>query len=147
MTEPNGSWDAPQDSGPPDAVETDPAALNSAEDLDEDRLHADPLDKAMDPPEDWTGVTEYGMTPHEQATARALDERLAEEEPDVFEQAAPVARDERPAEAGAVHTEDALRPDMSPISDQAERTDGERTDEQERLADTYERDLGISADG
>src|SRR5690606_15888150 len=124
----NGSWDAPQDSGPPDAVETDPAALNSAEDLDEDRLRSDPLEKAMDPPEDWTGVTEYGMTPYEQAHDRELGERRAGEEPDVLEQAQPVedpaTDDSRPAEAAAV-----------------------RTGEEERLADTYEEDLGISADG
>ncbi|WP_051026725.1 hypothetical protein [Nocardia higoensis] len=130
MTETNGSWDAPQDSGPPDAVETDPAALNSAEDLDEDRLHADPLEKAMDPPEHWTGVTEYGMTPYEQAHDRGLDERLAEEEPDVLEQAQPTgepaADDSHPAEAAAVRVEG---------------------NEGERLANTYEEDLGISADG
>lgn len=129
MTQSYGSWDEPQDPGPPDAVETDPGALNSAEDLDEDRLHADPLEKAMDPPEHWTGVTEYGMTPYEQAHDRGLNERLAEEEPDVFERAesgeAPQAEDSRPAEAAAMRT-------------------GE---EPVRRADTYEEDLGISADG
>jgi len=31
----------PQDTGMPDSVETDPAALSSAEDLDEDRLRVD----------------------------------------------------------------------------------------------------------
>jgi hypothetical protein len=35
---------------PPDSVESDPAALNSAADLDEDRLDVDPLEKGMDPP-------------------------------------------------------------------------------------------------
>ncbi|WP_067862781.1 hypothetical protein [Nocardia shimofusensis] len=128
MTHSYGSWDEPQDTGPPDAVETDPAALNSAEDLDEDRLHADPLEKGMDPPEDWTGVTEYGMTPYEQAHDRGLDERLAEEEPDVFDRVRPgeesQADDARPAEAAAV-----------------------RTGEEERRTETYEEHLGISADG
>lgn len=47
----------PQDTGLPDQVETDPAALNSAEDLDEDRLQMDPL-----------------------------EERIREEQPDVFEE-------------------------------------------------------------
>lgn len=50
MTEPHQPYDPPQDTGAPDPVETDPAALNSAEDLDEDRLRQDPLEGAMDPP-------------------------------------------------------------------------------------------------
>ncbi|NUT96574.1 MAG: hypothetical protein HOY78_31580 [Saccharothrix sp.] len=76
------SYAAPQDTGAPDSVETDPAALNSAEDLDEDRLRADPLEAAMDPPERWSGADKYGTTPYEQAHPRPLDDRLAEEEPD-----------------------------------------------------------------
>jgi hypothetical protein len=83
VTEPHQPYDPPQDTGAPDAVETDPAALNSAEDLDEDRLRQDPLEEAMDPPEHWTGVTKYGMTPWEEAHDRPLGDRLAEERPDV----------------------------------------------------------------
>lgn len=37
----------------------------------------------MDPPEQWSGVDKYGMTPYEQAHPRPLDERLSEEQPDV----------------------------------------------------------------
>ncbi|HEX7301955.1 MAG TPA: hypothetical protein VF330_03490 [Lentzea sp.] len=77
------SYAPPQDTGSPDSVETDPAALNSAEDLDEDRLKLDPLEAGMDPPERWSGVDKYGMTPYEEAHARPLDDRLAEEQPDV----------------------------------------------------------------
>lgn len=77
------SYAPPQDTGSPDAVETDPAALNSAEDLDEDRLRLDPLEAGMDPPERWSGVDKYGMTPYEEAHPRPLDDRLAEEQPDV----------------------------------------------------------------
>lgn len=77
------SYDPPQDTGAPDQVETDPAALNSAEDLDEDRLRVDPLEEGMDPPEHWSGVNRYGTTPWEQRHARPLDQRLADEEPDV----------------------------------------------------------------
>jgi hypothetical protein len=73
----------PQDTGPPDSVETDPAALTSAEDLDEDRLAADPLEEGMDPPEDWTAADSYGTTPYEQSHPRPLENRLREEEPDV----------------------------------------------------------------
>ncbi|MGK8522597.1 hypothetical protein ACRS6B_14015 [Nocardia asteroides] len=83
MTEPNETYDPPQDTGAPDAVETDPAALTSAEDLDEDRLRSNPLEAGMDPPEHWTGVTKYGVTPWEQAHPRPIGDRLAEEEPDV----------------------------------------------------------------
>jgi len=56
---------------------------NSAEDLDEDRLRVDPLETGMDPPERWAGGTRHGMTPAEQAETRPLDQRLAEEQPDV----------------------------------------------------------------
>lgn len=82
MTEPSQSYDPPQDTGEPDAVETDPAALTSAEDLDEDRIKADPLEAGMDPPEHWSGVTKYGMTPWEQAHPRGLGDRIGEERPD-----------------------------------------------------------------
>lgn len=83
MTEPNETYDPPQDTGAPDSTESDPAALNSAEDLDEDRLRSDPLEAGMDPPEHWTGVTKYGVTPWEQAHPRPIGDRLAEEEPDI----------------------------------------------------------------
>ncbi|MET9000005.1 hypothetical protein [Amycolatopsis sp. Hca4] len=87
MTEPDQSYDPPQDTGAPDAVETDPAALNSAEDLDEDRIRTDPLEEGMDPPEHWSGVTKYGMTPWEQAHPRGLGDRIGEEVPDPAAQA------------------------------------------------------------
>jgi len=77
------SYAPPHDTGMPDPVERDPAALNSAEDLDEDRLRLDPLEAGMDPPERWSAADKYGMTPYEQAHPRPLGERLAEEEPDV----------------------------------------------------------------
>jgi hypothetical protein len=83
MTEERQPLTPPQDTGPPDSVERDGAALSSAEDLDEDRLRADPLEAGMDPPERWSGVDKYGMTPYEQAHPRPLGDRLAEEQPDV----------------------------------------------------------------
>ncbi|WP_040836547.1 hypothetical protein [Nocardia brevicatena] len=83
MTEPQDTWDPPQDTGAPDTTETDAAALNSAEDLDEDRLRTDPLDEGMDPPEHWSGVDKYGMTPREERNPRPLGERLDEEQPDI----------------------------------------------------------------
>jgi hypothetical protein len=83
VTEEFGSFTPPHDTGQPDPVETDPAALNSAEDLDEDRLRADPLEAGMDPPERWSGADKYGTTPYEQRHPRPLGDRLAEEEPDI----------------------------------------------------------------
>ena len=92
------SYAAPQDTGAPDSVESDPAALSSAEDFDEDSLHVDPLEAGMDPPERWSGADKYGTTPYEQAHPRPLEDRLAEEEPDFTRD--PVAEEER-AEAVA----------------------------------------------
>ena len=74
--------DPPHDTGAPDSVETDPAALNSAEDLDEDRLRLDPLEAGMDPPEHWTAADKYGTTPYEQSHPRPLTDRLEEEQPE-----------------------------------------------------------------
>ena len=82
-TEDLNSYSEPQATGSPDAVETDPAGLSSAEDLDEDRIRKDPLEAGMDPPEQWSGVTKYGMTPWEESHPRPLADRLAEEQPDV----------------------------------------------------------------
>ncbi|HEY0812575.1 MAG TPA: hypothetical protein VGE11_04790 [Pseudonocardia sp.] len=94
----------------PGEVETDAHAQSSAEELDEDRLRLDPLEAGMDPPERWSGVDKYGMTPYEQAHPRGIDERLAEEEPDVLAEADPVdvAAEPRSAE---------------PLSEQADELD------------------------
>ncbi|WP_280443063.1 hypothetical protein [Nocardia brasiliensis] len=99
MTESGNTYDPPQDTGDPDAVETDPAALNSAEDLDEDRLRLDPQEAGLDPPEHWSGATKYGMTPWEESHPRPLAERLAEEQPDVApDSAQPVEDAESPSD-------------------------------------------------
>lgn len=73
----------PQDTGPPDQVEQDPAALSSAESLDEDELDADPLEEGMDPPETWAEADRYGTTPYEQSQGEDLDRKLDAERPDV----------------------------------------------------------------
>ncbi|HEY8374092.1 MAG TPA: hypothetical protein VIL00_15230 [Pseudonocardiaceae bacterium] len=80
-----------RESGTPSADETpptadspeDPATLQSAEDLDQDRIDADPLEEGMDPSEHWSGANRHGTTPFEEATGEPLDRRLAQEEPDV----------------------------------------------------------------
>ncbi|GAA1292747.1 hypothetical protein GCM10009634_45930 [Saccharothrix xinjiangensis] len=109
------SYTPPHDTGSPDAVETDPAALNSAEDLDEDRLRQDPLEAGMDPPEHWTGADKYGTTPHEMRTPRPLDERLSEERPDVTDaipEPDPLEEDPIAREEGVVGLDDVA--DLTP---------------------------------
>ncbi|GGP54878.1 hypothetical protein [Saccharothrix coeruleofusca] len=109
-----GSYTPPHDTGSPDAVETDPAALNSAEDLDEDRLRLDPLEAGMDPPERWVGADQYGTTPYEQRTPRPLDERLAEEQP---ETAAQTADEEDPVNQDLADVASDVEPDTVPAPD------------------------------
>ncbi|MEY7971249.1 hypothetical protein AB8O38_04530 [Saccharomonospora xinjiangensis] len=75
----------PQDTGMPDSVETDPAALSSAEDLDEDRLRVDPLEEGIEPPEHWSVAERYATTPFEQRHGETLDQRVSQERPDVGE--------------------------------------------------------------
>lgn len=67
----------------PDAAESDPAALSSSEDLDEDRLRVDPLEEGVEPPEHYTHSDRFGTTPNEEHDGESLDERLREERPDV----------------------------------------------------------------
>lgn len=73
----------PQDTGPPDQVETDPAALNSSEDLDEDRLHVDPQEKGVEPPERWSAADRAEMSPYEEGQDPDIEQRLSEERADV----------------------------------------------------------------
>ncbi|GHF48861.1 hypothetical protein FHX82_001260 [Amycolatopsis bartoniae] len=67
----------------PDSVESDPAALNSAEDLDEDRLRVDPLEEGIEPPERYAFSDGFGTTPNEERDGKPLEDRLREERPDV----------------------------------------------------------------
>ncbi|GAA4552218.1 hypothetical protein [Amycolatopsis samaneae] len=65
------------------ADEIEPAPLSGTEELDEDELRVDPLEKGMDPPEHWSAADRYGTTPWEQTHPAPLGQRLAEERPDV----------------------------------------------------------------
>jgi len=120
------SYAPPQDTGAPDAVETDPAALNSAEDLDEDRLKLDPLEAGIDPPEHWTAADKYGMTPYEQAHPRPLEDRLDEEQPDVQ----PVLGEPDPVlgepDQEELSREDVVSTDAVGLYDEVEREAAER---------------------
>ncbi|HEX3648757.1 MAG TPA: hypothetical protein VHV49_10020 [Pseudonocardiaceae bacterium] len=116
MADRDQPYDPPQDTGTPDAVETDPAALNSAEGLDEDRLRVDPLEKGMDPPEHWSGADRRGTTPWEQANSAPVDERLAEEEPEVQPAREPAAADEP---AWSADSDEELEPADHPSYDES----------------------------
>lgn len=80
-----------------DAAESDPAALSSAEDLDQDELQVDPLEEGMEPPEQWSGADQYGTAPAEQREGESLEQRVAQERPD-FDSAEPSARTQPTAE-------------------------------------------------
>lgn len=59
----------------------DPATMQSSEDLDEDRIGADPLEEGMEPPEGWAAADRHGTTANEQRSGESLDQRLAQEQP------------------------------------------------------------------
>ncbi|MEC3973664.1 hypothetical protein [Amycolatopsis sp. H20-H5] len=57
--------------------------LNPSEALDEDQLQLDPLEDGVEPPEHWSAANRFGTTPAEAREGEPLDQRLAEEVPDV----------------------------------------------------------------
>ncbi|MGE0217035.1 hypothetical protein [Mycolicibacterium sp.] len=57
--------------------------LSPMEATDPDDVHNADGDEVVDPPEDWSGADKYGMSAEEQREGESLDQRLAEEEPDV----------------------------------------------------------------
>ncbi|WP_233266783.1 hypothetical protein [Tomitella fengzijianii] len=70
---------------PESAVNTDLTSSVDAEDLDEDRLGADPLEEGVEPPEDWSAADRDGVTAREQAEGESIDHRLWSERPDTAE--------------------------------------------------------------
>jgi hypothetical protein len=70
-----------------EAVEPDDAAatLEPSEELDQDELGADPVERGVQPPADWAASDRYGVTASEQAEGEDIDDRLAEERPDFEE--------------------------------------------------------------
>ncbi len=74
--------DFPEEGGPGDT-------LNASEGTDSDELHNDDGDIVVDPPEGWSEADRFGMTAREEREGESLDDRLAEEEPDVPPDASP----------------------------------------------------------
>jgi protease I len=59
--------------------------MTTSEQLDEDELATDPLERGAEAPDGWSGADRFGTTPREQRSGEPLAERLREEEPDVGE--------------------------------------------------------------
>ena len=57
--------------------------LGPAEALDSDDVRNDDGDTVVDPPDDWSAANRFGVTAREQREGESLDQRLAEEEPDI----------------------------------------------------------------
>ena len=57
--------------------------LSPMEGTDSDELHNADGDEVVDPPDDWSGVDKFGMSSEEEREGESLDQRLAEEVPDV----------------------------------------------------------------
>ncbi len=57
--------------------------LGPAEALDSDEVRNNDGDIVVDPPDDWSEANRFGVTAREQREGESLDQRLAEEEPDI----------------------------------------------------------------
>jgi hypothetical protein len=72
----------------------DDDTLNPSESTDSDEVRNHDGDTVVDPPDDWSEANKFGMTAREEREGESLDQRLAEEEPDVLEAVDPIQ--ERP---------------------------------------------------
>lgn len=79
--------------------------LSPMEATDSDEVHNADGDEVVDPPDDWSGADKFGMSAEEERQGETLDQRLAEEEPDVTVN----ETDPRPAD-GASEDGDSLFP-------------------------------------
>jgi Family of unknown function (DUF5709) len=71
--QPNEAIDLPEDDG----------VLEPSDSLETDDLSMDPLDTGVLPPDRWSPAERYGVTLSESRAGETLDQKLAEEEPDV----------------------------------------------------------------
>lgn len=72
----------------------DDDTLDPSESTDSDEVRDDDGDTVVNPPDDWSEADKFGMTAREEREGESLDDRLAEEEPDVPDGSGPV--EERP---------------------------------------------------
>ncbi|MBS9375339.1 hypothetical protein [Rhodococcus sp. B50] len=86
--------------------------LSPSEGLDSDEVRNDDGDEVVDPPEGWSGADKFGTTQREEQEGESLDQRLAEEEPDI-EPAEPL---DKPV---AATPEDELTEDVDEVIDDA----------------------------
>lgn len=86
--------------------------LSPSEGLDADEVRNNDGDEIVDPPEGWSGADKFGTTQREEQEGESLDQRLAEEEPDV-EPAEPL---DKPV---AATPEDELTEDVDEVIDDA----------------------------
>ena len=63
--------------------DVDPQTLSPSESSDSDEVRNDDGDIVVDPPDGWSEADKFGMTAREEREGESLDDRLAEEEPDV----------------------------------------------------------------
>ena len=63
--------------------------LSPMESTDSDDVRNSDGDEVVDPPEDWSAADKYGMSAEEERRGETLDQRLAEEVPDVLEVGTP----------------------------------------------------------
>jgi hypothetical protein len=66
----------------------DDGVLDASDTLDDDRT-SDPLDTGIAAPDRWAGANRFGTTPAEEREGESLEQRLAEEEPDIDPYAEP----------------------------------------------------------
>ena len=59
--------------------------LDPSESTDSDEVRNHDGDTVVDPPDNWSEANRFGMTAREEREGESLDQRLAEEEPDVLE--------------------------------------------------------------
>lgn len=117
-----------------DGVEDD-GVLAPADSLDDDDLRSDLLDTGIDAGDRYQGSERFGITANEQLRGESLDERLAEEMPDVS--AAYGDGDEDvPADPGSIAQQRAGR--------LVEPDEGAHSDEESEL---YATDAGIDGAG
>lgn len=91
--------DGPYETG---AEPEDDGVLQPADTLETDDLADDPLDTGVIPPDNWSPGERYGTTLSEARGNEPLDQRLAEEEPEVE----PDDQDDDPAEEGGAWSRD-----------------------------------------